>query len=87
MLHALTVGIWTCLLHENVLVQFVTPSISIATLAIGAILVRCIGIITLRDVSWLMKDPCILIDIPPEKGQPQSRAFAGKVIRNVECII
>ena len=34
-----------------------------------------------------MMGGCISIRIPPEKGCPQSSVFAGKVIRNFECII
>ena len=84
--HAPTVGSLTCLLHKNVLEQLVTPDCLIARLDIS---LSSLGAPNLRDVSYLMRDPCISIRTPPEAPLFTFHApvFALKVIRNFECII
>ena len=84
MLHAPTGGLWTCLLHKNVLLQLVTPSLSMARLTI------CLQRIiqnAIRDVSFLIRELCGSICITPEVGAPTTPAFAGKVVLNFEFII
>ena len=71
-------------MHKNVLVQLVTPRLSIAKLSITMSGLREAD---LRDVTYGVMGACISIRIPPEKGNPQSPVFAVKVIRNFECII
>ena len=82
--HAPTVGLWTCLLHKNVLLHSITSCLSIA---MQAIVMRALGVVILRDVIYTIGVACISIRIPPEEGGPTSLAFARTVIRNFECII
>ena len=72
-------------MHKNVLVQLFTPRLSIAKLAMTLRICMCVA--DLRDVTYGAVGPCISIRIPPEEGHPQSPVFAGKVIRDFECII
>ena len=81
-LHAPIVGSVTCLL-KIVLVQLVTPLLSIVELAIG---VRGLGVGTLRDVTYMIREQCISIRIPPKAFPALSLAFAVKVIRTFMCI-
>ena len=71
-------------MHKNVLVQLVTPRLSIAKLAMTLSFIREAD---LRDVTYGAVGACISIRIPPEEGIPQSPVFAVKVILNFECII
>ena len=78
-LHAPTQGLWTCLLQKNVLVlmQLITPSLSMVTLTMRA----CYGILsTIRDASCMIMERCGSIPMPPEEGDPIAPTFAGKVI-------
>ena len=85
MLHAPTVGWWTCLLQKNALMQLVTPSLSIARQIGGPLQTTQL---TIRDVSYMIMGTCISIRIPPEEGVSRTLlAFARKVIRNFACII
>ena len=80
--HAPTVGLWTCLLHKNVLLRSITPCLSIAW---QDIVMRTLGVTILRDVIYLIGVPCFSIRIPPEEeAMLQLPAFARKVIRNFE---
>ena len=83
MLHAPTVGLWTCLRHKNVLMQLVTPRLLTVKLIIVK---RGLSKATLRDVTYWVRETWFSIHIPPEEGNPQPLAFARKVIRNFECI-
>ena len=71
-------------MHKNVLVQLVTPRLSIAKLAMTLSFIREAD---LRDVTYGALEKCISIRIPPGEVIPQSPVFAGQVIRNFECII
>ena len=74
----------TCQMLKNALAQLVTPSLSIAKLAMPLSGLREAY---LRDVSYGAMGTCISICILLEEEHPQPPVFAGKVIRNFECII
>ena len=84
MFYAPTVGFWTCILQKNVLVQSITPSLSMATLDIRVCFLLLSAI---RDVPYMIREICISIHIPQEEGDLMKSAFAGKVLLNFECII
>ena len=64
--------------------QLVTPSLSIAMLAMR---VRDAGLPNLQDVPYMMREILISITVPTDTGHPTTEPFARKVIRNFECII
>merc|ERR1712241_482006 len=77
-LHAPTGGLRTCLIHKNVLLQLVTPSLLIARLSLC--LERIIRI-AIRDVSFMIRELFGSIRMTPEVGAPTSPAFARQDVQ------
>ena len=83
-LHALPAGSKTYPLIKNVLLQLITPNLSMRMLDM---LQAGLGLSTLKGVTYGTMDICISIGTPPDIMTLIHEAYATKVITKPEYII